>query len=263
MVGLETSKVQFVDHLEALGIRSGAKLAVHSRLLSFGRIEGGVEMVFAALRDAVGPSGTLVFPTYTLHLDAASTYDPMRTPSRNAGALSEYARQRPEARRTLCPLHSHAVAGEAAEVVLAADPSRSLGPGSSFEVMAAAGFELLLLGCPFHLGATFVHHVEAMVGVPYREWVTLDRQVVMPDGDTQRMCCPYYGRRRDLRVVNDLRRCEQEVLADARVVSAPIGAGARASHLMALSIITSSVTALLARDPYALVAGMSEHVRAG
>ena len=38
-------------------------VAIHSRLISFGRIEGGVSTVYEAIVDVIGPKGTIVFPT--------------------------------------------------------------------------------------------------------------------------------------------------------------------------------------------------------
>lgn len=248
-----TTSADIAAHLRALGVAEGANLAVHSRLLSFGRVDGGAGALYDALRDAVGPNGTLVFPTYTLNLDAKTPYDPATTPSHNVGSLSEYARCVPGARRTLCPLHSHVVIGAKAELLMGADPARSIGPGSSFEVMHKVGFQSLLLGCTFHEGATFVHHVEAMVGVPYREWVEFDRQVVMPDGALRAMRCRYYGRRRQIGFTNDLSACELAARAHHQVVSVPIAASKRTSHLIPLATLHECVDGLLARDPYALV----------
>ena len=47
-------------HLEVLGVRTGDHLTIHSRLLSFGVIEGGIATVFEALEEAVGPGGTII-----------------------------------------------------------------------------------------------------------------------------------------------------------------------------------------------------------
>ena len=61
-----TSADDLRAHLHALGVRTGDHLTVHSRLLSFGYIDGGVATVFETLREVVGPRGTIVVPTYTL-----------------------------------------------------------------------------------------------------------------------------------------------------------------------------------------------------
>ncbi len=254
-MGQHSTIADIAAHLKALGVAIGDHLAVHSRLLSFGRIEEGAASVYKALLEAIGPEGTLAFPTYTLKLDASTPFDPDKTPSERMGVLPEFARQVPGVRRTLCPLHSHAVVGHFADAVLAADPTRSLGPKSSFETMLQCGFKLLLLGCTFQEGATFIHHVEAMVGVPYRKWIDLDRRVREPDGNIRQVKCPYYARRRELSFANDLRACEAAAQSEPEAISIPIGSGKRQSHLLPLESLDRCVRGLLSLDPYVLVAG--------
>src|SRR5262249_49191478 len=100
--------------------------------------------------------------------------------------------------RSLCPMHSHAAEGPMSEALARATPCASFGPNTSFDLMHKAGFHLLLLGCPFRFGATFVHHVEAVVGVPYRTWLDLPRLLVAADGDIESIVLRYYGMRREL-----------------------------------------------------------------
>ncbi len=52
--------------IAALGIRSGDTVMLHASLKSIGYVDGGPRTVLRALIDAVGPSGTLVVPTYWL-----------------------------------------------------------------------------------------------------------------------------------------------------------------------------------------------------
>ena len=86
------------------------------KLLSFGRINGGVESVFKALQQVVGDKGTLVFPTYTLNLSSEDVYNPDTTPSYGMGALSEYVRKIPGVLRSNCPMHNHCALGPLAEI---------------------------------------------------------------------------------------------------------------------------------------------------
>lgn len=237
-------------HLQALGIVRGMDIAVHSRLLSFGRIAGGAEAVYNALRSAVGRDGTLVFPTYSLPLRPDDVYDPVTTPSSGMGALPEYVRSRPDAQRTLCPMHGHVAVGPKAEALMAVDPLVSVGRGSSFDWMGEAGFYLLLLGCTAQEGATFFHHVEAVVGVPYREWIDVPRTVKFPDGEARGVFCRYYGRRADIPVKNDLNLAEEEIRRrfDCRIATV----GKRESLLVSLNTIEHALAALISRDPFAL-----------
>ena len=80
-----TKAPDLAAHLAALGVKTGDHLSVHARLLSFGLIDGGAETVFAALTRAVGPSGTIVMPSYTLA--RGTIYDPRTTPSQTVGAI--------------------------------------------------------------------------------------------------------------------------------------------------------------------------------
>lgn len=251
MASAVMSKAAFADHLAALGIRPGIALAVHARLLSFGRLEGNAATAYHALANAVGPEGTLAFPTYTLDGETKRPFDPADTPAPQMGALSEYVRQRPEALRTPCPLHSHAVVGPGAAALMAADANRSFGPRSVFDVMLRARFDLLLLGCTVHEGATFVHHVEADVGVPYRAWITFDRRVRAQDGAIQTVSYSYYSRRTDMPVHNNLNRADAVIRGLAEAIVVPVGS--RTSLRVPLEAVDRAVRGLLAQDPFALV----------
>ncbi|MBM3506209.1 MAG: AAC(3) family N-acetyltransferase [Alphaproteobacteria bacterium] len=224
-------------------------LAVHSRLLTFGRVAGGVATVFDVLKDAVGESGTLVFPTYTTRLGPDEAFDPMTTPSQMMGALPEYARRQPGVGRSSCPMHSHAAVGARARVVLEADETVSLGAGSSFEAMSGAGFQVLLLGCSFQEGATFVHHVEALVGVPYRRWLALPRKVRGGDGTVRDLTLRYYGRNDDA-PANDFTPVERR--AEAEGGARRVAVNARSSFLFACTSVERLVRSMLAIDSFAL-----------
>ena len=236
-------------HLADLGVGRGMHLAVHSRLLSFGRVQGGVATVFDVLREVVGEGGTLVFPTYTTRLAADDPFDPMTTPSQMMGALPEYARQQPGVRRSACPMHSHAAVGARSAAVLDADATMSLGAGSSFAAMADAGFQVLLLGCSFQEGATFVHHIEALVGVPYRKWLDLPRKVRAADGSVRALTLRYYGRNEGA-PANDFDPVERRAEREAGARRAPVNG--RSSYLVGCAGVDRLVRAMLGRDPYAL-----------
>ncbi len=59
---------QLVAELRALGVHGGSTLMVHTSLRSLGWVIGGTQAVLEALRDAVGPDGTLVMPTQSWQL---------------------------------------------------------------------------------------------------------------------------------------------------------------------------------------------------
>lgn len=238
-------------HLSTLGVKRGMRIVVHSSLISFGRINGGEAAVYDALRRAVGDEGTIAVPTYTFHLGPDDVFDPTTTPSRGFGALSEWVRRLPAARRGRCPIHGYAAVGPASDLVADADETKSLGTGSSFDATYRAGFHLLLLGCSFQQGATFAHHVEALVGVPYREWLKLPRQIREADGDVREITVDYYGRMQCTPWQPSLHALQGTMMTLGLAQEAPAHYGR--SYFMALDDLHRTTSALLTEDPLALV----------
>ena len=82
----EVSFRQMVDQLLALGVRRGGVLLVHSAFSAIRPVEGGPLGLIGALREAVGPGGTVVMPTMT---DGEAVFDPKSTPSVGMGITAE------------------------------------------------------------------------------------------------------------------------------------------------------------------------------
>jgi aminoglycoside 3-N-acetyltransferase len=111
--------------LEALGVRRGGVLLVHSSLSSLGFVAGGAHTVIGALRMALGPEGTLVVPTHTWDRPGRGdfAFDVRSTPS-CVGVISETFRAMPEAIRSLHPTHSVAAVGPMARDLTPSPVSR-------------------------------------------------------------------------------------------------------------------------------------------
>ena len=243
-----TSLTDLGRHLDALGIGVGDAVVVHSRLIAFGLIEGGPAALGDLLRRRVGQDGSVVVPCYTF--DAAVAYDPGSRPGEGTGALSEYVRQQPDALRSRCPIHNHAGIGPAAAVLRQSDPACSLGPGSDFELLHRQGFTLLLLGCGFNEGCTYLHHLEAVMEVPYRRWITLERQVMDEAREPRVQPCRYFARARD-DLISDFAPVERRMAEAGLLRSAPCPFGQ--SHACRLEDLHRTGIRMLTDDPYALV----------
>ena len=189
--------LELENHLRELGLKEGQDLIVHSALMNFGVIEGGVKTVYHAIRNVVGDQATIAVPTYLVGTKPELIFDPKVTPSHACGVFSEYIRNKKGAMRSLCPLHNHSAIGSKAQLLRTVDGSVSMGPGSDFWVLHEAGFGSLLLGCPFSDGATFSIHLEAVVQVPFRKWIDLKRTIVLEDGSHKVIRCKYYVRKSD------------------------------------------------------------------
>jgi aminoglycoside 3-N-acetyltransferase len=237
-------------HLAALGVAEGDDLLVHSRLVSFGLVEGGETTFHEALRRAVGPDGTLVFPTYTLWLDEGVPYDPERTQSQRMGLLPEYVRSLPGSVRTACPKHNHTAIGPKAELLGAVSGNFSLGPGSDFEVFLEQGFSNLFLGCGIAESATYIMHLEAMAQVPWRSWVELTCPVIDESGKEVPFPVHYFARS-DMTVEEDLNAVQETVLAAGVVKVEPCPFGQ--SYFVSVADFHRVVLALFLDNPYVTV----------
>lgn len=243
-----TTAAQVAEHIDALGVRPGHRVAVHSRMLAFGLVEGGPETLVRALLAAIGSRGTLVVPTYTL--ERGTVYDRASTPSQNVGALPEAVRQTPGAVRSACPMHNHAALGADAALLNSPAGTVSIGQGSDFELLLREGFDLVLLGVGLTEGATFIHHAETLANVPYRTWLPLPRDIRHADGTVGKVTCHYYGRL-NANVAEKFDVLEEPMIAAGQLckVKAPFGASRR----MSLASLNEATSTALARDPYALV----------
>ena len=247
----KTDAAAIRQHLETLGVRSGDGILVHARLISFGEIVGGIETVQSALMDAIGPSGTLIVPTYTFG-PGDVPFDPKTTPSSGMGTLAEHVRALPDAVRSLSPIHSHAGIGPAAELLRRSDATLSFGANSDLDVMRQEGFQMLQLGCGFNEGATYLHQMEAECAVPYRKEIIIQRTVVDPNGTERTVDYRYFARAGAEPVINDFNPAEEIAMAEGvlRRAEAPYGYSVN----IALADLHRIATELLTRDPTALVA---------
>jgi aminoglycoside 3-N-acetyltransferase len=175
--------------LRALGVRPGSILLVHASFRSLGYVVGGTPAVVLALRDALGPDGTLVVPTHTpdnsdpagwsnppvppdwwpVIRDNTPGFDPAVTPSRWMGAIAENVRTWPGAARSDHPQVSFAALGPAAEEVTAGHPRDAmLGDDSPLGRIYQRDGDVLLLGAG-HDSNTSLHLAEYRVPAPPRE----------------------------------------------------------------------------------------------
>lgn len=115
----------------------------------------------------VGESGTVLFPTFNWAFCKGIEFDYKNTPSMT-GALSKAALKRADFIRTQHPIYSFAVYGKDQDKLAKMDYKNSFGEGTIFDYMYQKKAKALVIGLPSLSGVTFCHHVEKIVGVPYR-----------------------------------------------------------------------------------------------
>jgi aminoglycoside 3-N-acetyltransferase len=82
------SRAEVAGQLRALGVAEGGVLLVHTSFRAVRPVEGGPRGLIEALRDVLGPSGTLVMPAWTG--DDEAPFDPRTTPaSEDLGVVAD------------------------------------------------------------------------------------------------------------------------------------------------------------------------------
>lgn len=156
--------------LRDAGVRSGDLLVVHSSLSKVGWVLGGPLEVVRAFQNVLGPTGTLVMPTFTFNLVCwgLPPFDPEETPSR-VGVVTDAFRRLEGTIRSSHPTHSVAAAGPLAQEIIGDKIDyEPLGVGSPLDRAQNMGGKILLLGVGQNRNST-VHVAESYARVPYLE----------------------------------------------------------------------------------------------
>lgn len=162
---------QLTDQFRDAGIERGDSILVHSSLSSIGWVDGGAEAVVQAVLDALGPDGTVLFPTLTGSANDSASNPPIfdaRTTKCWTGAIPEAARQRPDAIRSLHPTHSVVAIGKLAGWFTSGHElvRTPCGFGSPYDKLADVGGRIVLIGVTQASNTSF-HMAEEIAGVPY------------------------------------------------------------------------------------------------
>lgn len=165
-IATELSRAELTDQLRALGVTKGGVLLAHTSFRATRPVEGGPLGLIEALRDARGPEGTLVMPSWSG--DDDEPFDPMSTPaSPSLGVVADTFWRLPGALRS-DHVHAFAAAGpEAARITSDPLPLPPHIPQSPVGRVHDLDGQVLLLGVD-HDADSMLHLAELLAGVPYR-----------------------------------------------------------------------------------------------
>jgi aminoglycoside 3-N-acetyltransferase len=156
---------EVTEQLVALGVRRGGVLIVHTAFSKVAPVEGGPQGLIAALREAVGSTGTLVMPS--MADDDDHVFDRERTPCHGMGVVADAFWRLLDVRRSDSP-HAFAAVGPGADGITAAHPvDIPHGLESPVGRVYEMDGQVLLLGVG-HDANTTIHLAENMAGVKYR-----------------------------------------------------------------------------------------------
>ncbi len=191
----ELSRADVARQLRMLGIQAGGVLLVHTSFRAVQPVEGGPLGLIEALRDALGPEGTLVMPSWSGSND--EPFDPATTPaSPSLGVVADAFWRLPGVVRS-DHVNACAAAGPQAARITA-DPLplpphiRESPVGRVHDLDG----QVLLLGVG-HDADTTLHLAELLAGVPYRVprhcTVLRDGRPVRIDYEENDHCCARFA----------------------------------------------------------------------
>ncbi len=161
--------------LADVGVGPGDTVFFTARMYTVGKLAGAdTPDAFNAayldcLQETIGPTGTLVVPTYSQQVGrVGEAYHHETTPTM-AGMFAEYVRTRPGAVRSFHPVFSLTALGPRAEAICGRVGASGFGARSAYDHLFRLGGKQLCLGFTYESGhiVTGAHHVEQSYGVPY------------------------------------------------------------------------------------------------
>ncbi|HEY8370005.1 MAG TPA: AAC(3)-IV family aminoglycoside N-acetyltransferase [Thermodesulfobacteriota bacterium] len=160
------TRAEIATQLRTLGVEPGEVLLVHTSFRAVRPVEGGPGGLIGALRDALGPRGTLVMPFWCD--DEDEPFDPATTPaSQGLGVVADTFWRLPGVRRSN-HVHAFAAVGPHAERIVADPlPLPPHIPQSPVGRVHELDGQVLLVGVG-HESDTTLHLAEVLSGVPYR-----------------------------------------------------------------------------------------------
>ncbi|MFM9977089.1 MAG: aminoglycoside 3-N-acetyltransferase [Sphingomonadaceae bacterium] len=190
--------------LAALGLRAGDMVMVHAGMRAVGPLLNGPDALIDALRDVVGPDGTIMAYAYwdTQHeglldqhgrvlaawRDHVPPFDAAGSrAARNHGAFVECLRTTTGAFRSANPSASMVAIGAKADW-LTRDHAQDYGygPGSPLARLVSAGGRVLIVGAP-HSKLTLLHLAEHLADIPGKHVVRYEVPFATPTGTEWRM----------------------------------------------------------------------------
>jgi len=180
--------------LSAIGLADGDAVLVHAALRQVGKVLGGPDDILDALRDVIGPAGTILgYCDWQLEDEVRDelslrphvpAFDPLRSRStRDNGYWPELLRTTPGALRSGSPGASMAALGGEAEWFTADHAlDYGYGPQSPLGKLVEARGKVLMLGAPLDT-MTLLHHAEHLADFPNKRVLRYEAPILV-DGRT-------------------------------------------------------------------------------
>ena len=159
---------------EKIGVSKGMTVSLKADLRFLGTYDSNSQndllaAHFNVLADLVDLSkGTIVVSSASFSLcNTEKIFDIDKTPS-EMGSITEYVRTRPSSARSFHPFASYAAIGKNAHYICKNNGRNSIGPNSPKARLLELDAQYLSIGLSPSRVSMVIHHIEGLMGVPYR-----------------------------------------------------------------------------------------------
>lgn len=228
-VGAHYTRDELRDAVSFIGISHGDVVLLH---VSLGRLgipaETGPDfpamssLLIDVFADAVGPTGTLLVPTYTYSFRRGEMFDVAESPA-TTGEFCERFRRRPDVIRSRDPMLATAGIGPAAHDILRRISFNCYGEGSTFDRLHECGAKICTIGLGLWW-ATYCHYIERSAAVPFR----FDKSftgVIREDGRDAAETWTYFAAPHLVNCQSNSIALERRVRQEGLLRLAPVGRG--------------------------------------
>nr|MBI3612742.1 AAC(3) family N-acetyltransferase [Nitrospirota bacterium] len=166
-----------------VGVAHRQVLLVYSDVAYLGPLAGAssrseyLTALWNCLREVADDQTTIVMSTASIYLCGSGEDFILETSPCDTGLLNEHMRTQPGTKRSLHPFVSYSANGPRAEALTARISKSGYGVESPMERMVATDARALHIGIPARFSPSVVHHVEQLVGVPYRYYKEFPNRV--------------------------------------------------------------------------------------
>ncbi|MFC1856979.1 AAC(3) family N-acetyltransferase [Thermodesulfobacteriota bacterium] len=258
-------KYTYNDILEAyrsLGITKGSIVSLKTDLRWLGPFEHPdpamiLNAHFDALCELVDLAvGTIVVPTGCTSLcNTDKIFNPDETPS-EVGALTEFIRKQQGAVRSFHPFVSYAAIGKDAEAICGDAARHAFGPETPHKRLVDMNALEISIGLHPMKTCSLVHHIELVMGVPYR-YVKEFVHPVLRDGILRREPFYMYVWYRDCDIFRDDNKkiFDHFIKSGNKIKQASLGSGNIYSYQLAsfykstIQLFKQDIYAWLEREP--------------
>lgn len=136
----------------------------------------------SAFQKVVGVNGTIFSPSSSMNLcNTEIPYDSQNTQSFEMGAFAEFVRRVDGSKRSTHPFWSISGIGKKSNILLQVS-RHAYGVGSPWSKFLDLDTRQINLGLHPSKAVTLIHHIEVVVGVPYRYTKEFSHPIVQSDG---------------------------------------------------------------------------------